>query len=81
MGERLLLDRALLGWDPDRLVRWHTTFTGEILATGLMGGLPSVEVAITGRAWITGFKQYVLDPSDPWPSGYRLSDTWPSLGG
>ncbi|MBM4724433.1 hypothetical protein GS439_20165 [Rhodococcus hoagii] len=28
--ERLLLDRALLGWDPDRLVRWHTTFTGEI---------------------------------------------------
>ncbi len=28
--ERLLLDRALLGWDPDRLVRWHTTFTGVI---------------------------------------------------
>lgn len=27
---RLLMDRALLGWDPDRLARWHTTFTVEI---------------------------------------------------
>ncbi|CAM3150138.1 hypothetical protein RHDE110596_19620 [Prescottella defluvii] len=28
--EQLLADRALLGWDPDRLARWHTTFTVEI---------------------------------------------------
>ncbi|PTR24771.1 hypothetical protein C8K36_10727 [Rhodococcus sp. OK519] len=28
--ERLLMDRALLGWDPDRLARWHTDFTAEI---------------------------------------------------
>ncbi|HHW2681366.1 TPA: hypothetical protein ACUUAY_005573, partial [Pseudomonas aeruginosa] len=21
--------------------------------------------------------QYLLDPDDPWPQGYRLSDTWP----
>jgi hypothetical protein len=29
-----------------------------------------------GPAWITGVSQYMLDPADPWPSGYRLSDTW-----
>ena len=34
---------------------------------------------ISGRAWITGASQYMLDPDDPWPLGYRLSDTWPRL--
>jgi proline racemase len=29
-----------------------------------------------GPAWITGVSQYMLDPADPWPSGYRLSDIW-----
>lgn len=32
---------------------------------------------LSGRAWITGIHQYLLDPDDPWPQGYRLSDTWP----
>ena len=32
---------------------------------------------IRGRAWITGTHQIMVDPSDPWPEGYRLSDTWP----
>ncbi|MCH1469813.1 MAG: proline racemase family protein, partial [Planktomarina sp.] len=35
---------------------------------------------ITGRAWITGTHQHMLDPDDPWPEGYRLTDTWPSFG-
>ncbi|MCR9070405.1 MAG: proline racemase family protein [Alphaproteobacteria bacterium] len=34
---------------------------------------PSLE----GRAWITDTRQILVDPSDPWPGGYRLSDTWP----
>jgi trans-L-3-hydroxyproline dehydratase len=29
--------------------------------------------------WITGVNQYMLDPADPWPSGYRLADTWPHI--
>ena len=33
--------------------------------------------SIRGRAWITGTHQIMLDPEDPWPKGYRLSDTWP----
>jgi proline racemase len=33
--------------------------------------------AIRGRAWITGTHQLMCDPQDPWPHGYRLTDTWP----
>lgn len=38
---------------------------------------PAILPRITGRAWITGTRQLMLDPDDPWPGGYRLSDTWP----
>jgi len=54
-----------------------TRFAGQIVETGNIGGIPSVTTNITGRAWITAFHQYVLDPSDPFPTGYKLSDTWP----
>jgi proline racemase len=55
-----------------------TKFRGNILEETLVGDIPAVNVAITGRAWITAFHQYVLDPGDPFPAGYRLSDTWPA---
>ena len=42
-----------------------------------VNGTPAIFPAISGRAWITGTHQHMLDPDDPWPSGYRLSDTWP----
>jgi proline racemase len=42
-----------------------------------IAGRPAVIPIISGRAWITGVHQYMLDPADPWPSGYRLADTWP----
>jgi proline racemase len=32
---------------------------------------------ISGQAWITGTYQHMLDPTDPYHAGYRLSDTWP----
>ena len=32
---------------------------------------------VSGRAWITGTHQLMLDPDDPWPMGYRIADTWP----
>lgn len=54
-----------------------TKFTGEIFETASVGGCEAVSVAITGRAWITAFHDYVLDPTDPFPEGYTLSDTWP----
>ena len=45
-----------------------------------VGGKPAIRPSITGRAWITDKRQLLLDPGDPWPAGYRLSDTWPAFG-
>ena len=39
---------------------------------------PAVVPAISGRAWITGFHQLVVDPSDPLSGGFTLPDTWGS---
>jgi len=56
-------------------------FHGRIAATATVGDIPAIVPEITGRAWITGTHQHMLDPNDPWPEGYRLSDTWPDRGG
>lgn len=53
-----------------------STFGGRILGTTDVGGRPAIRPEISGRAWITGIHQHMLDPSDPWPEGYRLTDTW-----
>lgn len=53
-----------------------STFTGRILGETTVGELPAIRPEISGRGWITGIHQHMLDPSDPWPEGYRLSDTW-----
>ncbi|MEP3429906.1 MAG: proline racemase family protein [Roseibium sp.] len=53
-----------------------STFTGKIIAEQMVGGRQGIVPQIGGRAWITGTHQHMLDPDDPWPSGYRLSDTW-----
>ncbi len=55
-----------------------TKFVGEILETLRVGGTPAIRTSVTGRAWITAFHQYVLDPTDPFPTGYRLGDSWPN---
>ena len=44
-----------------------------------VGGRSAVVPSLSGRAWITGTHQHTLDPDDPWPEGYRLSDTWPRM--
>jgi proline racemase len=44
-----------------------------------LAGTPAIIPSISGRAWITETKQLMLDPSDPWPEGYRVGDTWPGL--
>ncbi len=45
----------------------------------VIAGKPAIAPVISGRAWITGTHQHMCDPDDPWPSGYRLADTWPQL--
>jgi proline racemase len=54
-----------------------STFNGKILRTCQVGDLEGIVPEISGRGWITGTHQHMLDPDDPWPQGYRLSDTWP----
>ena len=51
-------------------------FQGRILGTSKVGFHPAITPEISGRAWITGTHQHMLDPDDPWPKGYRISDTW-----
>lgn len=53
-----------------------STFAGRILGETEVGGTPAIRPEISGRGWITGIHQHMLDPDDPWPEGYRLSDTW-----
>ncbi|TKW63541.1 MAG: hypothetical protein DI616_19455 [Paracoccus denitrificans] len=53
-----------------------STFGGRILGTTTVGDTPAILPEISGRGWITGIHQHMLDPSDPWPEGYRLTDSW-----
>lgn len=52
-------------------------FHCRIDSTTDLAGRPAIVPIISGRAWITGTAQLMLDPSDPYPEGYQLSDTWP----
>lgn len=52
-------------------------FHGKILGTTQVGSLHAIRPQISGRAWVTGTHQHMLDPSDPWPQGYKVADTWP----
>jgi proline racemase len=49
-----------------------TRFTGRAVEETTVGGRPAIVPEITGRAWITGIGQYLLDPTDPFPAGFRL---------
>jgi proline racemase len=54
-----------------------TTFDGRIVSETTVGDRPAIVPAIRGSAWITGITQVIVDPSDPFPEGYLLPDTWP----
>jgi|TARA_B110000971_G_scaffold37174_1_gene35630 proline racemase len=52
-------------------------FESAIVEETELGTKQAIIPSIRGRGWITGTHQIMLDPDDPWPEGYRLSDTWP----
>jgi proline racemase len=54
-----------------------SAFACRIVGEATVAGRPAIVPEISGRAWITGTRTEMLDPDDPWPLGYRLSDTWP----
>ena len=48
-------------------------FTGRLVEqVHLTPQITAVIPTIEGRAWITGFQQFVLDPEDPFPTGFVL---------
>jgi proline racemase len=51
-------------------------FSGRIAEATRVGDKSGIVPEISGRAWITGVHQHMLDPADPWPQGYRVNDTW-----
>jgi proline racemase len=53
-----------------------TVFTGEIVEETRVGPHRAVVPALSGQGWITGFAQYVLDPTDPFPNGFTMGDIW-----
>lgn len=53
-----------------------TVFTGRLIEETRVGPYGAVVPTLTGRAWITGFANYVLDPDDPFPEGFTVGDIW-----
>ena len=49
-----------------------TRFVGRLVEQVSVAGVPAVVPTITGRAWVTGTAQYMLDPTDPFPAGFVL---------
>jgi proline racemase len=50
----------------------------EVELTGLarVAGRPATLSRVSGRGWIHGMHTVGLDPSDPFPQGFLLADTW-----
>lgn len=53
-----------------------TAFDCRIVEATNVCDLAAIVPEVAGRAWLTGISQYGVDPEDPFPNGYRLSDTW-----
>lgn len=53
-----------------------TEFVNHIRGTTTVGDYDAILPTVQGRAWITSYKQVVLDPTDPYPTGFRVGDQW-----
>jgi proline racemase len=53
-----------------------TIFTGRLIAETQVGSYRAVIPTIGGRAWISGFANYVVDAEDPFPNGFTVGDLW-----
>jgi proline racemase len=51
-------------------------FEVELIGGTSVGERPAVLPRISGRGFVHGLHQTVLDPADPFPVGFVLSDTW-----
>jgi proline racemase len=51
-------------------------FDVELVSETRVGNRKAVMTRISGRSWIHGLHQIGHDPSDPFPTGFLLTDTW-----
>jgi proline racemase len=51
-------------------------FLAEIIGETTVAGRPAVLPRITGQGWIYGMEELRIDPGDPFPAGFALSDSW-----
>lgn len=51
-------------------------FRTEFLGAAEVGPYAATRNRISGQCWIYGMTQIGLDPTDPFPQGFTLSDTW-----
>lgn len=49
--------------------------------TTLSDGTPAIIPSIEGRAWFYNIEQCGVEPTDPFQTGYTMSDTWGPLAG
>ncbi len=64
-GDRRI-SRSIIGGE------FVTEFRGETV----VGPFKAVRNRVSGQCWIYAITQVGLDPSDPFPHGFTLSDTW-----
>lgn len=57
-----------------------TRFEGRIVEETQVGERRAIIPQVTGRAHLTGFHQFVLDPDDPFPGGFSLGNQGPGGG-
>ncbi|KAF9890414.1 hypothetical protein FE257_006082 [Aspergillus nanangensis] len=53
-----------------------SSFKCHIRGTTKVGPYDAVLPTVKGSAWITGYKQMILDATDPFPQGFRVGDQW-----
>lgn len=63
-----LVSRSIIGGE----------FVTEYLGETRVGPYAATRSRVSGQCWIYGLTQIGLDPSDPFPQGFQLSDTWGS---
>ncbi len=51
-------------------------FTVSIVGETTVGNRAAVLPRISGRGWVVGTRMTAVDPTDPYPTGYVLSDVW-----
>jgi proline racemase len=62
----VLISRSIIGGE----------FTTEFLGETMVGPFVATRNRVSGQCWIYAMTQIGLDPSDPFPQGFTLSDTW-----